>query len=211
MPDQQTTHASGPSGSLQSAAQVLFSYGFRPLFLCSMAAALFFIAWWILLLHGILPAPHTTISIIEWHAHEMLFGFVGAAIGGFLLTAVANWTGRQPVHGVELAVLVALWLCARVVTAWQPDWPPVVIMLLDTGYFLFLTLLVGREVLAAGNNHNRKIVYVLALFVGANFWSRASGDCDVPGIWAPGNPTCRRAGCDVAHDYRWSYCAGFHA
>lgn len=153
---------------------VLFSYGFRPLFLCSMVSALFYIAWWILVLHGFLPAPHSDVNIIEWHAHEMLFGFVGSAIGGFLLTAVANWTNRKPVQGAELALLVALWCCARWVMAWPPNWPPVVIMLIDTGYFLYLTLLVGREILVSGNLRNRKIVFVLAAFVGANFWFHAS-------------------------------------
>ena len=44
----------------------------------------------------------------------MLFGFVMAAVGGFLLTAIPNWTGRAPVAGTTLAVLVGLWLLGRI-------------------------------------------------------------------------------------------------
>ena len=50
---------------------------------------------------------------MSWHIHEMLFGFVMAAVGGFLLTAIPNWTSRAPVAGMPLAVLVALWLLGR--------------------------------------------------------------------------------------------------
>jgi uncharacterized protein involved in response to NO len=34
-----------------------------------------------------------------WHVHEMMFGFIAAAVGGFVLTAIPNWTGRLPVRG----------------------------------------------------------------------------------------------------------------
>ena len=52
---------------------------------------------------------------LAWHIHEMLFGFVMATIAGFLLTAIPNWTGRQPVSGAPLALLAALWLLGRIV------------------------------------------------------------------------------------------------
>ena len=42
---------------------------------------------------------------LAWHIHEMLFGFAMAAIAGFLLTAIPNWTGRPPVAGIGLALL----------------------------------------------------------------------------------------------------------
>ena len=45
----------------------------------------------------------------------MLFGFVMATVGGFLLTAIPNWTGRAPVAGTPLAVLTGLWLLGRLV------------------------------------------------------------------------------------------------
>jgi uncharacterized protein involved in response to NO len=38
----------------------------------------------------------------------MLFGFVMAAVAGFLLTAIPNWTDRLPVRGHPLALLAGL-------------------------------------------------------------------------------------------------------
>lgn len=52
-----------------------------------------------------------------WHIHEMVFGFVGAGLAGFLLTAVPSWTSTPPVTGRPLQALVALWLLART-AAW---------------------------------------------------------------------------------------------
>ena len=59
-----------------------------------------------------MPAP-------VWHAHEMLFGYAAAAIAGFLLTAIPNWTGRLPVRGVRLALLVGLWAVGRLAVAFS--------------------------------------------------------------------------------------------
>ena len=44
----------------------------------------------------------------------MLYGFGGAALSGFMMAAVPNWTGARPVQGAPLALLVALWLVGRV-------------------------------------------------------------------------------------------------
>jgi hypothetical protein len=46
---------------------------------------------------------------LAWHTHEMLFGFVLAAVAGFLLTAIPNWTGRRPLSGAPLTLLAGLW------------------------------------------------------------------------------------------------------
>jgi uncharacterized protein involved in response to NO len=51
---------------------------------------------------------------LTWHIHEMLFGFVMAAIAGFLLTAIPNWTQRLPVSGGLLGLLAGLWLLGRI-------------------------------------------------------------------------------------------------
>src|SRR6185437_4510142 len=69
--------------------------GFRPFFLLAAAWAAFAILTWLCaFLYGVpLESAFTSLA---WHRHEMLFGFVGAAIVGFLLTAIPNWTGRLP-------------------------------------------------------------------------------------------------------------------
>jgi uncharacterized protein involved in response to NO len=40
----------------------------------------------------------------------MIFGFVAAALAGFLLTAVASWTEQRGFAGPPLMILAAVWL-----------------------------------------------------------------------------------------------------
>lgn len=90
----------------------ILSYGFRPFFLgAGMAAPLLVICWLAGLLAGHPLSPY--FDPLTWHAHEMLFGFAGAMIAGFLLTAVPSWTGSPAVNGTPLALLSALWLLGR--------------------------------------------------------------------------------------------------
>jgi len=69
----------------------------------------------------------TVFSPLDWHIHEMLYGYVAAIATGFLLTAIPNWTGRLPVNGYPLAGLSLLWLAGRAAVAgsaiWAPDSP----------------------------------------------------------------------------------------
>lgn len=51
----------------------------------------------------------------QWHAHEMIFGVYGAALAGFLSSAVAEWTDTRPRKGLSLLVLFLLWLPARLI------------------------------------------------------------------------------------------------
>src|SRR5215831_16491762 len=91
----------------------LFSYGFRPFFLLSAIYAGLAIPLWLGVFQGELDLP-TAFAPRDWHVHEMLFGFVAAVVGGFLLTAVPNWTGRLPLQGAPLAALLASWLAGRI-------------------------------------------------------------------------------------------------
>jgi uncharacterized protein involved in response to NO len=74
----------------------LFSYGFRPFFLFGALQAGVMIPLWLAVFAGEISLP-TAFAPLDWHVHEMLFGYVGAVIAGFLLTAVPNWTGRLPI------------------------------------------------------------------------------------------------------------------
>jgi uncharacterized protein involved in response to NO len=89
----------------------LFSYGFRPFFLAGALWAALAVLLWLPQYLGALTLP-TRFAPLDWHIHEMLFGYVAAVIAGFLLTAIPNWTGRLPVNGAPLAALAALWLGA---------------------------------------------------------------------------------------------------
>src|SRR5574338_1191456 len=82
--------------------------GFRPFFFAGPLWAVAALTLWLLALTGTIQLP-TAFDPLAWHRHEMLFGFVGAIIAGFLLTAVPNWTGRLPIAGPPLAALFAMW------------------------------------------------------------------------------------------------------
>ena len=57
-----------------------------------------------------------------WHAHEMIFGFALPVVAGFLLTAVATWTGIPGTRGWRLQLLFGSWLVARLVLWLAPAW-----------------------------------------------------------------------------------------
>src|SRR3974390_3602763 len=73
----------------------LFSYGFRPFFLFGAIYAGLAIMAWLPMFNGEL-ALWTAFGPIDWHVHEMLYGYLPAVVTGFLLTAIPNWTGRMP-------------------------------------------------------------------------------------------------------------------
>ena len=140
---------------------VLLSLGARPFFLLAGLWAVVSIALWPLLLDGRLVLP-SGFSPVEWHSHELIFGYTGAAMAGFVLTAVANWTGRPPVSGGRLLVLVVLWLAGRIAVAGSELIPGLGFAAL--AFPALLALLVGHEIEASGNARNRKVVGLLAAF-----------------------------------------------
>jgi uncharacterized protein involved in response to NO len=146
----------------ERASHPFFRGGFRPFFFGGAAWALIALTLWICSLTGEVSLP-TAIDPLTWHRHEMLFGFVGAIIGGFLLTAVPNWTGRLPIAGWPLAGLFGMWLAARFALLFSAGtglWLPA---LLDVGFFFVLGLLAAREVLES-KNRNLPVVGMILLF-----------------------------------------------
>ena len=147
---------------------MLFSYAFRPLFLLATLQAILVVPLWVGAWLGYVPFPTMLGSPIWWHAHEMIFGFAGAAIGGFALTAVATWTKRSPVSGPPLLVLSALWSIARVLFFLPSQSLLPVAIVADLGYSALLFLLMSREVIGARNQRNYKVLLILALLAASN-------------------------------------------
>ncbi len=131
----------------------VFSRGFRPFFLAAGTWALIGMALWVPVFTGAITIP-TAFSAGDWHAHEMIFGYVGAVIAGFLLTAIPNWTSRLPVAGWPLAALAALWVTGRIAvltSAWIGR-PAAAIA--DAAFLTVFAALVAREVIAGRNWRN---------------------------------------------------------
>ncbi len=145
----------------------VFSYGFRPLFLLAGVFAVLSIGLWLPEFEGEISIP-TTFSPVAWHVHEMLYGYLAAAISGFLLTAIPNWTGRLPFQGRPLAFLVGLWLAGRVAIATSVHIGWAITMLIDCGFLFVMVAVTSREVLAGSNFKNLKVVALLSVLLIGN-------------------------------------------
>lgn len=145
----------------------VLTHGFRPFFLIAGIAAVAVIALWMLSLTRGVPLP-AAFSPVAWHVHEMLFGFAAAAVAGFLLTAVANWTGRPPIRGTPLLALALAWLAGRLAVAAGAHLGFGITLAVDLAFLLLLAILAGREIVLAGNRRNLPIVAAVVLLALAN-------------------------------------------
>ncbi|MGO9985461.1 MAG: NnrS family protein [Rhodomicrobium sp.] len=141
---------------------ILFSYGFRPFFLSGAVWAATAMAIFIAMLQGGVRLP-TVFSPIDWHVHELLYGYLPAIVAGFLLTAVPNWTGRMPVAGGPLAVLLLIWLVGRVAVSCSAWLGGITAAVIDLSFLVALGIVVGREILAGKNKNNLKVLILVAL------------------------------------------------
>src|SRR5215203_3783219 len=124
----------------------ILSYGFRPFFLLGSIYAGLAILAWLPMFQGELQVA-TALAPRDWHVHEMLYGYLPALITGFLLTAVPNWTGRLPLQGKPLLVLVVIWLAGRLAvtaSAWIGSFGAA---LLDLAFLATITAAVAREII----------------------------------------------------------------
>ncbi len=147
---------------------LVFSYGFRPFFLGGAIWAAAAMVLFTLMLHGTVQLP-TAFSAIDWHIHELLYGYLPAIVAGFLLTAVPNWTGRRPVAGAPLASLFALWLAGRIAVAASAVIGWAAAAGVDTLFLIALGGVAGREILAGDNMRNMKVLLPAGLLAAGNF------------------------------------------
>jgi len=162
-------HAAASSEGPRSRRRVvLFSYGFRPFFLL---AGLWAIVPMVTLLWslGVQSWPGDTIPLFRWHAHEMIFGFVIAAVAGFLLTAVPSWTGQQAVSGPRLMALVAIWAAERLVVSPLVDFPVALALPLEIAFLPTLALILAVPLFRAKKISNAVFLFFLSLLFTADF------------------------------------------
>jgi uncharacterized protein involved in response to NO len=149
------------------------SYGFRPFFLSAGVSAAAVMALWLAWLASaaagastswlpVAPAPHA------WHAHEMVYGFGMAAVAGFLLTAVPNWTGAEPLKGRPLAILFAIWLAGRLALLVSALLPAVLVAAVDLAFVPSLGYFAARQLMVKPARRNMVFLVILAVLTLAN-------------------------------------------
>lgn len=145
----------------------VLSYGFRPFFLLGALFAGGSVLFWLPVYTGN-AEPLTAFAPVDWHIHEMLFGYLPAIVTGFLLTAIPNWTGRLPVQGTPLLALVLLWLAGRLaiffsaVIGWQAA------AVIDGAFLAAVAAAAATEIIAGRNWRNLKVLLPLAVLFSAN-------------------------------------------
>jgi uncharacterized protein involved in response to NO len=160
----------------------LFAYGFRPFFLLSGAYALLVIPIWLYRFahsataFGALPGMY-------WHSHEMLYGFVMAAVAGFLLTAVPSWTGARGFAGRPLIAAVALWFAGRVAMSTVDVVPFWLTALAELALIPALLTLLAPPIFRSGNRNAPLLVVLTVLWFidGAFLVALARGDALLAG------------------------------
>ena len=110
----------------------------------------------------------TAFGPLDWHIHEMIYGYVGAVSAGFLLTAIPNWTGRLPINGYPLAGLFALWFAGRVAILGSAIWGAWLAAAIDVAFLVLLAAAVTREIVAGNNKRNLRILVLLGILIAGN-------------------------------------------
>lgn len=153
------------SNALQSIS--LLAFPFRPFFLLTGVYGVVIVIAWVSYLFGGVPLPLGW-SSVHWHSHEMLFGLVAAAIAGFLLTAMCNWTGAQPLRNRGLLALISIWIAGRVAMWTASWWPDGVVAAVDLLFLPVMAIYVSRILLRHGNKRNLVLAGILLLLGLAN-------------------------------------------
>lgn len=145
----------------------VLGFGFRPFFALAGLYGVLSVALWLLMWTGTL-AVVPALPPSWFHAHEMLFGFAGAAMGGFLLTAVPNWTGQGPVRGGALLLLVLAWLAGRTAMLLSGTLDPRLVAVADLLFFPLLAAFQAPAIVARSARRNLIFVLILAALLAAN-------------------------------------------
>jgi uncharacterized protein involved in response to NO len=145
----------------------ILSFGFRPLFLAASIWSAFAMALWMAMFSGAITLP-SDFDMVSWHVHEFLYGYLPAVAAGFLLTAVPNWTGRLPVTGTPLLILVLSWLAGRIAIMFSELIGLIAAAVIDLSFLVLLSLVIAREVIAGSNWRNLKVLVLVGLLTCGN-------------------------------------------
>jgi len=154
----------------------LWLRGFRPFFLGASLFAIVTMATWLGLYRFGLQLPLDGVSMFQWHAHEMIYGYSLAVIAGFLLTAAWNWTGEKTASGAGLAWVFAPWVIARALMAGGTHYL-VYAALADLAFLLAAGFAVSRPIIKVRQKRQIPVLLILFLLMLANgaFYLGAAG------------------------------------
>lgn len=162
------------------ANRIISGLGFRPFFTIAAAFSVIAMALWVALLNDLISlTPYGGWRF--WHAHEMLFGYGGAVIAGFLLTAVRTWTGLKTLQGASLMPLIVIWLPARVLMLFADSltwW----LISLDLLFWLYLGLVLAWPVIQKRQFRNLFAAIAPLLLLVANAFSHV-GQLRTEAVW----------------------------
>jgi uncharacterized protein involved in response to NO len=141
--------------------------GFRPFFLSAAVYSIYTVLAWSGFYQGLWPQPGGMADPLLWHAHEMVYGFAMAVVAGFLLTAVANWTGGAPARQWHLLSLWLLWLAGRIAMN-VPEISPLSLAIVDSLFIPALAISLAWPLLRSRNIRNFIFLILLTVLFSAN-------------------------------------------
>lgn len=168
-------------------AAILLSCGFRPFFVLAPIYGVLLIGLWAPFWSGGAVLPDSIGGPIAWHVHELIFGFVMAALAGFITTAAPEFTGCEEFRRGPLLALVLLWLVARL-TFWLSGplgvWPAAMAGLALPTYLLYL---VGPVIWRDPGRKHMGFAYAIASLIALEagfFASAVRGEPVMPWLYA---------------------------
>ena len=119
----------------------------------------------------------------------MIFGYGAAALGGFFLTAVPNWTGAKAAPRLFIATVAGLWLAGRLAVWWSGHLPPAFVAAADLAFIPILAAKVLTQLVRRPKPQQMIFLVMLTLFWTANLmvhleWMGLTGDTAWSGLRA---------------------------
>lgn len=178
----------------------LFGEGFRVFFLTAGLYAVFvMIVWegWL----GIQAAGGTATSAPFaqapqlWHAHELIFGYATAAMGGFFLTAVPNWTGAKAARHLFILTAAGLWLAGRLAVGFSAGLPAWLVAMVDLAFLPVLAAKILTQLVRRPKPQNLMFLGLIAILWAGNLmvhleWTGATSGTAWAGLRAGLLGTC---------------------
>lgn len=166
----------------------LFGEGFRVFFLAAGVFALLAIGLWTLWLTARIDLP-TAAPAIQWHAHEMIFGYGGATLAGFFLTAVPNWTGAKAARHIFITAAALIWLAGRIAVLWSGVLPAVLVAGIDLAFLPVLCAKIATQLIRRPKPQNLMFLGLLMILLTANLfvhleWAGFTADTASRGLYA---------------------------